>query len=133
MKDLWINNPWLVQVGGGIVSSLVVGLLLNWVASKTRKKGKKQPTVVRLIQAVGQLLVLPFFVVAFALATPLFAGLYITESLGACKFTPTCKKYLIQAIELHGLIGGTYLGVKRFLRCTPSRKRIHDPVPPRAE
>jgi putative component of membrane protein insertase Oxa1/YidC/SpoIIIJ protein YidD len=133
MKDVWINNPWFVQIGGGIVSSLVVGLLLNWIASKARKKSKKQPATIRLIQAIGHLLVLPFFLVAFILATPLFAVLYVTESMGACKFTPTCKKYLIQAIEIYGLIGGTYLGVKRFLRCTPSNKRVHDPVPPRVE
>jgi putative membrane protein insertion efficiency factor len=47
----------------------------------------------------------------------------------ACRFTPTCSEYAIEAIERHGLYG-FWLFVKRFLRCQPLCKGGYDPVPP---
>ncbi len=48
----------------------------------------------------------------------------------ACRFTPTCSEYMLQAIQLHGVLKGVYLGVKRLLRCHPWGKSGYDPVPP---
>jgi len=52
----------------------------------------------------------------------------------ACRFTPTCSAYAIEAIRTHGPFKGFALAVRRLLRCHP----IHwlggsegfDPVPP---
>ena len=47
----------------------------------------------------------------------------------SCRFTPTCSNYMIEAIELHGLCYGMYLGIRRILRCHPFGKFGYDPVP----
>ncbi|MGI8468512.1 MAG: membrane protein insertion efficiency factor YidD [Pyrinomonadaceae bacterium] len=47
----------------------------------------------------------------------------------ACRFEPTCSVYATQAIEKYGGIRGTWLGVKRILRCQPFCKGGYDPIP----
>ncbi len=47
----------------------------------------------------------------------------------ACRFTPTCSVYSIQALEQHGAAGGTYLTLARLGRCQPWCQGGHDPVP----
>lgn len=49
--------------------------------------------------------------------------------IGSCRFTPTCSEYAYQAIKRYGTIRGTYLGVKRILRCNGFFKGGFDPVP----
>jgi hypothetical protein len=46
----------------------------------------------------------------------------------ACRFTPTCSEYAMGAIEKYGAFRGTWLGVKRILRCQPFCKGGYDPV-----
>ena len=46
----------------------------------------------------------------------------------ACRFEPTCSEYTKQAVEKYGAIKGTWMGVKRILRCQPFCKGGHDPV-----
>ena len=36
------------------------------------------------------------------------------KSHDSCKFIPTCSNYMIEALEVHGLIKGLYLGIKRL-------------------
>ena len=44
----------------------------------------------------------------------------ISPLLGSrCRFLPTCSEYFIEALQGHGLIKGTMLGVKRILKCHP--------------
>ncbi len=47
----------------------------------------------------------------------------------ACRYTPTCSEYMIQAITIHGVWKGIYLGTKRILRCHPWGSCGYDPVP----
>ncbi|MDW2996274.1 MAG: membrane protein insertion efficiency factor YidD [Alphaproteobacteria bacterium] len=47
----------------------------------------------------------------------------------ACRFTPTCSEYTKQAIEKHGALRGTYMGIKRISRCRPGGGFGYDPVP----
>lgn len=35
----------------------------------------------------------------------------------ACRFTPTCSEYFIQAIQKYGLLKGVYVGARRISRC----------------
>ncbi len=46
----------------------------------------------------------------------------------ACRFTPTCSEYAAQAVEKYGAFRGTWLGLKRILRCQPFCKGGHDPI-----
>lgn len=47
----------------------------------------------------------------------------------ACRFTPTCSQYTIEALEKFGTLKGLGLGVKRFLRCHPWGGLGYDPIP----
>ena len=49
---------------------------------------------------------------------------------GACRFTPTCSQYMLEALARHGAIKGLGLGVWRLLRCHPFARGGYDPVPP---
>lgn len=46
----------------------------------------------------------------------------------ACRFEPTCSEYTKQAVEKYGAVKGSWLGVKRILRCQPFSKGGYDPV-----
>ena len=47
----------------------------------------------------------------------------------ACRYTPTCSQYMIEAVTRHGVIHGGWLGLKRMGRCHPWGGHGHDPVP----
>ena len=47
----------------------------------------------------------------------------------SCRFTPSCSRYTVEAIQRHGALRGTLLGVWRILHCNPFGKGGHDPVP----
>ena len=47
-----------------------------------------------------------------------------------CKFQPTCSEYAIEALRYHGFFKGSYLSIKRIIRCNPfSKSSGFDPVP----
>jgi putative membrane protein insertion efficiency factor len=49
---------------------------------------------------------------------------------GSCRFEPTCSRYSYEAVERFGVARGSWLTLKRLLRCQPlSRKFGFDPVP----
>lgn len=48
-----------------------------------------------------------------------------------CRFHPTCSAYAISAIEEHGVIIGSWLSIKRILKCHPLHPGGIDPVPPK--
>jgi putative membrane protein insertion efficiency factor len=48
---------------------------------------------------------------------------------GACRFTPSCSLYSIEALQTHGAAAGSYLTLARIARCHPWCAGGHDPVP----
>ncbi len=46
----------------------------------------------------------------------------------ACRYLPTCSEYMIQAVEMHGVVRGVWMGTKRLLRCHPFVEGGYDPV-----
>jgi putative membrane protein insertion efficiency factor len=48
-----------------------------------------------------------------------------------CRFTPSCSAYLLEAVETHGVLRGSWLGLKRLARCQPWGGSGYDPVPAR--
>jgi uncharacterized protein len=58
--------------------------------------------------------------------------LLLSPSLGsACRFEPTCSAYALDALDAHGAVGGSYLTLRRLVRCSPWCEGGHDPVPRR--
>lgn len=47
----------------------------------------------------------------------------------ACRYTPTCSVYAVEALKKHGLFKGGYLAAKRILSCHPWGGSGYDPVP----
>ena len=68
--------------------------------------------------------VIIFFIKGYKkLISPIFHNLGVN-----CKFYPSCSEYMIQAVEKYGSIKGSYLGIKRLLKCHPFAKGGYDPL-----
>ncbi len=48
----------------------------------------------------------------------------------SCRFSPTCSAYAIEALTRHGVLRGSWLTLRRLLRCAPWHPGGWDPVPP---
>ena len=46
-----------------------------------------------------------------------------------CRFEPSCSRYTIECIRLHGAFKGAWLGMRRILRCHPFNPGGYDPPP----
>lgn len=49
-----------------------------------------------------------------------------------CRYTPTCSRYALEALEKYGAIKGSWLAIRRILRCHPFHRKDHkyyDPLP----
>lgn len=69
------------------------------------------------------------------LALPLIALIKIYQwgispLLGpSCRYTPTCSQYALEALGKYGPLKGSWLTLRRILRCHPWGGHGHDPVP----
>jgi putative membrane protein insertion efficiency factor len=99
---------------------LSVAMITN-VKSGTREEGgaSLSPTAGQSLGVKAALAALRIYKVYLSV---LFAG--------SCRFQPTCSRYTYEAIERFGVLRGSWMGLKRLLRCHPfSRKFGYDPVP----
>ncbi|MFP9116053.1 membrane protein insertion efficiency factor YidD [Flavobacterium sp. RHBU_3] len=72
----------------------------------------------------GQIITAPFILlirVYQAAISPLLPS--------ACRYSPTCSQYTLEALKTHGLFYGGWLGIKRIVSCNPWGGRGYDPVP----
>ena len=49
----------------------------------------------------------------------------------SCRFEPSCSTYALEALTVHGALRGTWLTLRRLLRCGPWHPGGWDPVPSR--
>ncbi|WP_348824152.1 membrane protein insertion efficiency factor YidD [Flavobacterium aestuarii] len=70
-----------------------------------------------------------FLTAPFILLVRFYQGAISPFTPASCRFEPTCSTYMIQALQIHGLFYGGYLGIKRILSCHPWGKKGYDPVP----
>ena len=47
----------------------------------------------------------------------------------ACRYTPTCSEYAIEAVERYGAWRGSVMAIRRVLSCNPFARGGYDPVP----
>jgi putative membrane protein insertion efficiency factor len=47
---------------------------------------------------------------------------------GCCRFYPTCSEYAVQALQKYGFLKGSWLALKRLLRCHPFHPGGYDPL-----
>jgi len=47
----------------------------------------------------------------------------------SCRYSPSCSQYAIDALGKYGAVKGSWLAVKRLMRCHPWGGSGYDPVP----
>jgi len=63
-----------------------------------------------------------------------FYQIVISPHIGhCCRFEPSCSQYALEALQIHGVLRGSWLGFKRIMRCHPFGASGYDPVPEKVE
>ena len=82
------------------------------------KKSGKFMSAIRKILIFPFVMLIRFYQVCISPLTP-----------AACRFTPTCSQYALEAFRKHGIFKGAYLSTRRILKCHPWGGHGYDPVP----
>ncbi len=81
-----------------------------------------------MIQKITKIIAIPFiWIVRF------YQAAISPYTPSACRFSPTCSSYAVEALQKHGVFSGGYLSVKRIFSCHPWGKSGYDPVPEKKE
>ncbi len=83
-------------------------------------KNEKQPDPKRSVNPLARVLTWPVLFYRYAIS-PLIPS--------RCRYTPTCSEYTLEALEKHGPLYGSWLSLKRIVRCHPWGSHGYDPVP----
>ena len=70
-----------------------------------------------------------FFVFLLIIPIKIYQRFISPLSPPACRYTPTCSVYAVEALKKHGPIKGLYFAIKRILSCHPWGSSGYDPVP----
>lgn len=67
----------------------------------------------------------------FILSLPVYLYRYtLSHWIGsACRHVPTCSRYMLDALRIHGPVIGLLMGAGRIIRCRPGGTHGYDPVP----
>lgn len=57
-----------------------------------------------------------------------FVRMFVDPDALECRFTPTCSDYTIQALEKYGALKGSWLGIRRIVKCHPRHPGGDDPL-----
>lgn len=87
-----------------------LGTPLRWAAA-----------VVRAVWTLPQRLLILLLMAYRAVISPLYGQV--------CRFFPSCSAYALEAVTVHGAVRGSYLAVRRLMRCHPWNSGGLDPVP----
>lgn len=71
----------------------------------------------------------------YVLMVPIFVYRAVISPLKppTCRFHPSCSAYALQALRVHGPLRGSWLTLRRLLRCHPFTEPGEDPVPGRSQ
>lgn len=50
-----------------------------------------------------------------------------------CRYYPSCSHYTVEALETHGAVQGSWMALRRLLRCHPWHPGGYDPVPGKSD
>lgn len=118
----------LLESGCCLAELVGCGPQLPLLAPSVLQRSARAASAVKPIPAAGRRS--REWVLAFCCAA---IGLYQTEispqRKPCCRYNPTCSHYALEALQMHGLRRGTWLAVRRLVRCRPGAAG-DDPVPP---
>lgn len=58
----------------------------------------------------------------------IYRGAISPYTMPSCRFIPTCSQYAMEAIEKYGALKGSWLAIRRLLKCHPFHKGGYDPL-----
>ncbi|MCD7973877.1 MAG: membrane protein insertion efficiency factor YidD [Candidatus Azobacteroides sp.] len=70
-------------------------------------------------------------IISYFFLLPVYFYRYAISPLkpATCRFVPTCSQYAVEAIKKHGPLKGSWLAMRRLIRCHPWGGSGYDPVP----